>query len=1838
MSSNCPPQLQLSIQPNTTTFKTSFEQFGFHLDSPVGGTDAGGSAADTGNERNKRARSSSSLSQSSDTSDASRNTASTLASGSGSSSESSRAESSAITNEFPVILPTARSTIDPPPRLPTPVIQDIDMAEVLPENDHESTGAPLPSPQQTEDNFRLSMARFNAFESEIALLRGSQPLSPSRTRSPTPPPTLPPLSIVSSSDQHVHQHQTTYHLPRATPPDLNFFRHLPPRSPSPFLDHFLNETESTPSIISDDVAGGEEISAGEHHDLQEGSSFQNAMYHLRTNSQPTSALRRDQNQQRPLRGADESAEDDNQVFSGFRDRLNTALQRLRPASPLVPGLEDSVDGVGNEVEEQALQEMEDEADGIEGETRNSEQDTSASSYRSTVHILPPDPPTLPPIPPIAADTDADDWHERPLIDDSMETYIPSSAPSQGELEVRARREAAMQRNVRHFLSLSSSSISGLSPPSSSSSSISGNPSLRDLPLPSPILRDLHSWMQERGPFGESSTGDASNTSTPERLAASATVSQSNATNSHADQRQPIPTGAQPSQLSTSSGGVARVNEWNAYSSFSPTSASGSSGRASAEGSSSSASVSGTAQEPTGSSSFTTMDTSSSNSDSLANTTSVSSSRNTTDEAAVRSLDHGVGVGLGFGPGSARPMPSVMSSGQSPTPSRNEASDSEQTPRNDSSTLTSTANGLGQPPIQRPITRVSSGSWPSWARESGMGPLPDLDLDFSSMAGTAGSSLSSPSMSDDWRSDAFTAAPPGDRPAAVRGSPPTTTTSISLDDSFLESTMTSLDIFPTTAAPGPGPRPVNPSNSANNFRQAWSELHASPSSSSSSSHEHQHLLLSRLRHCPHNPRCVYIPGAQSSHTGAGSSTTPNPSTSEFQRPHVEPRRRLDADRHQEQHRRWLMDSDSDSDSIPLPNRIPSNSTSLLNRLHNINRAMDSTIPNPSQYRRLSSSAVRTESNQPQPNIPHPRLRTSHSHARLGSTTSLASETASERRRLDDHAAIARARAIRALSSGSRALDAESAANAANTRSGVVDDGEVDERGLRRVQEAWDEIRAMHRQLHRNVSGDRSQNAEMNASDTRSSFDRLVQNAWQSLDNPDISLSSPEDEHSAWLARSPPTPTTTAPSAASEDVDMSFTGGADAHDAYWRTFLRELGIENPFDPGHRPSSSINQNRREGRGTDPYGLGWPDIALNNDNRSSGTASSSTSPTDEGSPFTSIRMSPYATLAERNLPTFSTRDASDANIDSQPRRYPFTNYGRIPSLPSPDLGSSFSAEQAAQTVLASGLLTSRHLSGMLNRNSNFATPGNHGIGPSHYQHQSAAPSNSIPNGNHPRHVRPPRHVPLAAAHVPPTEPAPEWESMMDTTEDNSTDNGLFASMLEDREHIAQLTARHQARIANLRRANNLAEFAPGPFRNTLQHSLDQHHASRRRVGVAPSIPPSIPPLSFEDNNLASLRNPGPSSDLRTPEEGGLSPIGIPFQTGREMPARREPIRPPRPGPPAAPDAYSHPATSRSFASARAEAHRARAQNELFLLNRQMRMEASRSGDPSTQRGSAANSSLDLGDMEPAPFRRQTIEAMRNRYRSRYGTVAENLAHANRSPVYPGPLDEEEMMRDAATFSARVRRNRIQFPHEMIIFARGGGAARRGRPLGDFMRDEDFDESYESLLSLAQTLGDVKPRSTPAEVIEKMEKAQYKDWATEDSDQRCPICLDDYNPTDPVLKLSNCSHWLHQECLQQWLQTANTCPVCRKSVSTSTGFRRSHTHTHHHRVNPFGGFARREPPAPAPGPNPGSSEGGPASNANGGNNATPSSSNPGHQRQYHHSHYHHGFPPSPWRRGPPPA
>lgn len=206
MSSNCPPQLQLSLPANTTSFKRSFEQFGFDLESPItGGTEPEGSnggngnghrasvtvgpgSSRTGNER-KRARSASCLS---DGNDSPRSSGSSTFTGSSNASlgednepmpESSGSSASRMAHSI-------SPPIDAhPPRLPTP---DIDIE--MPDYRQEITSS------SSNGEFRISLEELHEFNPEIDILQHSRSPSLHNQRSPTLPPTLPPLSLEQSGD------------------------------------------------------------------------------------------------------------------------------------------------------------------------------------------------------------------------------------------------------------------------------------------------------------------------------------------------------------------------------------------------------------------------------------------------------------------------------------------------------------------------------------------------------------------------------------------------------------------------------------------------------------------------------------------------------------------------------------------------------------------------------------------------------------------------------------------------------------------------------------------------------------------------------------------------------------------------------------------------------------------------------------------------------------------------------------------------------------------------------------------------------------------------------------------------------------------------------------------------------------------------------------------------------------------------------------------------------------------------------------------------------------------------------------------------------------------------------------------------------------------------------------------------------------------------------------------------------------------------------------------------------------------------------------------------------
>ncbi|KAG2074437.1 hypothetical protein BDR04DRAFT_1048679, partial [Suillus decipiens] len=223
MSSEYPSHLHVSFAPNPTSFKRTFEQFGYDSGSPMtSALQASGSGTAThnvptdssssssGNERNKRARSTSSSSVSNRSADSSRSSEYISARSSASLSEGSSTNDHNLSLDqnrrspaypSPSTASTSSTLASPMPVLPSPASepQDEDMSD--------SSGFPLDIPRPAplpevvssttvHDALRSSIERFNEFDSHIAALRRSHSRTPSWH--PTASPVLSPRE--SSND------------------------------------------------------------------------------------------------------------------------------------------------------------------------------------------------------------------------------------------------------------------------------------------------------------------------------------------------------------------------------------------------------------------------------------------------------------------------------------------------------------------------------------------------------------------------------------------------------------------------------------------------------------------------------------------------------------------------------------------------------------------------------------------------------------------------------------------------------------------------------------------------------------------------------------------------------------------------------------------------------------------------------------------------------------------------------------------------------------------------------------------------------------------------------------------------------------------------------------------------------------------------------------------------------------------------------------------------------------------------------------------------------------------------------------------------------------------------------------------------------------------------------------------------------------------------------------------------------------------------------------------------------------------------------------------------------
>ncbi|KAI9441384.1 hypothetical protein H4582DRAFT_1379110 [Lactarius indigo] len=279
MSSPDPPQLRISLPSTAPTFKRSFDQFGFDLETPVDSSlVASSSTTDehrpgpSNTDRNKRARSNSVTPNNSNSAEQAR---SIDASPSGPSHTAANHMTTTHRDAplLPPPPPVARhlrapngdsndSVFSPgislgeePTHTPTLSFESRSSdSSINPPTSTTWSNPPSTANPTAEHNeqFRLSMERFHAFDSQISSIRARP--SPLPLRAPSNPPTLPPLTL-SSTIEHPHAHlNPVVSLPSVesfnyTAPSAQAAAAPPPVAPPPIASSTTDQYRSDMSPL-----------------------------------------------------------------------------------------------------------------------------------------------------------------------------------------------------------------------------------------------------------------------------------------------------------------------------------------------------------------------------------------------------------------------------------------------------------------------------------------------------------------------------------------------------------------------------------------------------------------------------------------------------------------------------------------------------------------------------------------------------------------------------------------------------------------------------------------------------------------------------------------------------------------------------------------------------------------------------------------------------------------------------------------------------------------------------------------------------------------------------------------------------------------------------------------------------------------------------------------------------------------------------------------------------------------------------------------------------------------------------------------------------------------------------------------------------------------------------------------------------------------------------------------------------------------------------------------------------------------------------------------------------
>uniref|UniRef100_A0A182HKN6 Uncharacterized protein n=1 Tax=Anopheles arabiensis TaxID=7173 RepID=A0A182HKN6_ANOAR len=96
---------------------------------------------------------------------------------------------------------------------------------------------------------------------------------------------------------------------------------------------------------------------------------------------------------------------------------------------------------------------------------------------------------------------------------------------------------------------------------------------------------------------------------------------------------------------------------------------------------------------------------------------------------------------------------------------------------------------------------------------------------------------------------------------------------------------------------------------------------------------------------------------------------------------------------------------------------------------------------------------------------------------------------------------------------------------------------------------------------------------------------------------------------------------------------------------------------------------------------------------------------------------------------------------------------------------------------------------------------------------------------------------------------------------------------------------------------------------------------------------------------------------------------------------------------------------------------------------------------------------------------------------------------------------------------------------------------------------DSNETENYEALLSLAERLGEAKPRGLARPEIDQLPSYKFNAETHTGDQTSCVVCMCDFEARQ-ILRVLPCSHEFHAKCVDKWLRSNRTCPICRGNAS----------------------------------------------------------------------------------------